>query len=490
MNYDRAFVVTVLAAAAWFIWNPDYKSRTASADRLSEAPLPSANKVSETRSRVLYENVLIQIGPNDVGGCYANVVDSPVPNGTKITPPALDCRETISVRGSAIYDPEKTMFTEFEPNVAVGDFPYDRRVVARWKNYGALCPAGECSSSSLVFLDDGSIRVRGTSSGPGTIAAPDLKKLRETFASIVAVLPIERRIDDPKSSETVEIELVPEFVAINFIRADFLHASVRFPPLPETAIACEILASKTPTRFCALLGSELAPNASPSPLATTGPNGGTNGTGGIPSPFSTPATTPTPTRTSPPLGHPGSPNGPGTPAIPPSPPTPTSSGSSSTSTDPHPANDSPVKTSAHALTWGVMNTSGMPSGFVHLSCHGTSPKCDAYGGDTPCTSVLPLLCIRKDPSIEKPVFPAELNNVYSSWAAGEAKVVENVSGTRLTSVREADRICSETHGIGWRMAEFHDGWGWGFTAKGNLSPGLRAWIRINDQPANCWNSAR
>jgi hypothetical protein len=39
------------------------------------------------------------------------------------------------------------------------------------------------------------------------------------------------------------------------------------------------------------------------------------------------------------------------------------------------------------------------------------------------------------------------------------------------------------------MAEFHDGWGWGFWAKGNIESDQRFWVYINDQQANCWNSA-
>jgi hypothetical protein len=39
------------------------------------------------------------------------------------------------------------------------------------------------------------------------------------------------------------------------------------------------------------------------------------------------------------------------------------------------------------------------------------------------------------------------------------------------------------------MAEFHDNriGGWGFRAYGNVRNDLHFWVKINDQPANCWN---
>jgi hypothetical protein len=43
-------------------------------------------------------------------------------------------------------------------------------------------------------------------------------------------------------------------------------------------------------------------------------------------------------------------------------------------------------------------------------------------------------------------------------------------------------------GPGWRVAEFHDGWGWHFQAYGTVdNPNGRFWVDINDQPdATCW----
>src|SRR5205823_1278208 len=55
--------------------------------------------------------------------------------------------------------------------------------------------------------------------------------------------------------------------------------------------------------------------------------------------------------------------------------------------------------------------------------------------------------------------------------------------------KRADAYCRSALGAGWRMAEFHDGkGGWGFVARGHISSTSRFWVRINDQPGNCWDS--
>jgi hypothetical protein len=90
-----------------------------------------------------------------------------------------------------------------------------------------------------------------------------------------------------------------------------------------------------------------------------------------------------------------------------------------------------------------------------------------------------------------------------------------VVGTTLASKAVANGVCAISFGPGWRMAEFHDGryvigmdtshfygnatnsrspWptntysgGFDFFAFGNVRDDTRYWVRINDQPANCWN---
>jgi hypothetical protein len=52
----------------------------------------------------------------------------------------------------------------------------------------------------------------------------------------------------------------------------------------------------------------------------------------------------------------------------------------------------------------------------------------------------------------------------------------------------ANALCVAEFGAGWRVAEFHDGWGWNFQAFGGLGkPAGRFWVNIDDQPGGvCW----
>jgi hypothetical protein len=51
-----------------------------------------------------------------------------------------------------------------------------------------------------------------------------------------------------------------------------------------------------------------------------------------------------------------------------------------------------------------------------------------------------------------------------------------------------DQICRKKFGNDWRMAEHHDNGGFTILAKGDLKIGQRAWVAINNQKGNCWDS--
>jgi len=76
---------------------------------------------------------------------------------------------------------------------------------------------------------------------------------------------------------------------------------------------------------------------------------------------------------------------------------------------------------------------------------------------------------------------------FSGWAAGNIATTLPVSGTLLKSLVAANQMCVQFFGTGWRMASFHDAWGWGFNAYGAVRADTRFWVYISDQPANCWN---
>ncbi len=136
------------------------------------------------------------------------------------------------------------------------------------------------------------------------------------------------------------------------------------------------------------------------------------------------------------------------------------------------------------LTWKLLATNST-TGTIDVGC---ANGCDAYKGDTSCRTELPLLCIKKaGPGFPLPV-PASVNNTdkYHKWSGG---VVGTTKATvPPATLAAADALCVKEFGAGWRVAEFHDGWGWHFQAFGGVgNPAQSFWVHINDQPgAICW----
>ncbi|HKV11307.1 MAG TPA: flagellar hook-length control protein [Thermoanaerobaculia bacterium] len=137
------------------------------------------------------------------------------------------------------------------------------------------------------------------------------------------------------------------------------------------------------------------------------------------------------------------------------------------------------------MTWRLRATN-TTTGTAIVGCD----FCDPYQGDVPCTTALPLLCIKKTGAgfpLPAPasVTQANLGQNYR-WSGG-------VIGTTKATVppptlAAADALCAQEFGAGWRVAEFHDGWGWNFQAYGSVgNPLQRFWVHINDQPGGrCW----
>ena len=100
---------------------------------------------------------------------------------------------------------------------------------------------------------------------------------------------------------------------------------------------------------------------------------------------------------------------------------------------------------------------------------------------------------RRQPS---PAFslPAGLDNSdpYYSWAGGVVATTQPVAGSTFGTIAAANAYCAAQFGANWRVAEFHDGWGWNFLAYGGTVsapsvPSARFWVDIYDQPqGTCW----
>jgi hypothetical protein len=138
---------------------------------------------------------------------------------------------------------------------------------------------------------------------------------------------------------------------------------------------------------------------------------------------------------------------------------------------------------AKGLTWQLLATNST-TGTIDVGC---GPNCNAYQGDTPCTTALPLLCIKKSGAGFPLPRPAGVNSSqYHTWSGG---IVGTTSPTvPPATLTAANALCSQAFGADWRVAEFHDGWGWNLQAYGGLgNPASRVWIHINDQPSTCWH---
>jgi hypothetical protein len=149
---------------------------------------------------------------------------------------------------------------------------------------------------------------------------------------------------------------------------------------------------------------------------------------------------------------------------------------------------SPVQPATHAgMTW--VSREQRSDGVVLV---GNDSQTNAYNGDTPATTALPMLCLLVDNS---PVPTGITPSFNPGWARGQVRTTSPIRGMELVSRAEADRICAANFGTGWRMAEFHDGrygpdlsysGGWSYWARGSIPVGTRFWVAINDQTANPW----
>lgn len=148
-----------------------------------------------------------------------------------------------------------------------------------------------------------------------------------------------------------------------------------------------------------------------------------------------------------------------------------------------PPMEAAAASNSKGLTWRLLATNST-TGTIDVGCWN---GCNAYQGDTPCTKALPILCIKKTgPGFPLALPASVITNQYHKWSGGVVGTTKaTVPPTKLTA---ADALCVKEFGAGWRVAEFHDGWGWHFQAFGGVgNPAQNFWVHINDQPgAICW----
>lgn len=148
---------------------------------------------------------------------------------------------------------------------------------------------------------------------------------------------------------------------------------------------------------------------------------------------------------------------------------------------PPPAADAGTRS---GMTW-VHKGIDAVTGAVRVGCD--VDRCDPYEGDTSCGVALPVLCFLPLDADE----PAgiDVSDPYYLWSGGVVATTTPVApaDAGLTTLEAVTEHCRAAFGQAWRIAEFHDGWGWNFLAYGNMGDADRVWVDILDQPnATCW----
>jgi hypothetical protein len=146
-------------------------------------------------------------------------------------------------------------------------------------------------------------------------------------------------------------------------------------------------------------------------------------------------------------------------------------------------------TGKKGMTWGKYGVDPI-TGVLQVGCQPIdgSGDCNAYHGDTSCTTPLPILC--KNPlALPQPATFTVPPDSLHQWSGNVVATTPPVAPAtaNLNSRAAVNAYCAAQFGAGWEVAEFHDGWGWNFTSYGNVGPASRFWVDINDQPdGNCW----
>ncbi|HEX3128696.1 MAG TPA: flagellar hook-length control protein [Thermoanaerobaculia bacterium] len=143
-----------------------------------------------------------------------------------------------------------------------------------------------------------------------------------------------------------------------------------------------------------------------------------------------------------------------------------------------------VRAQTNGMTWKFIKAN-TTTGTISVGC----VNCNAYQGDTPCTTALPILCIKKSGAGFPLPKPASVDNSdrYYLWSGG---VVGTTKPTVPPAKRsDANALCVQEFGPDWRVAEHHDsGFGWHLQAYGGVgNPAASFWVDINDQPGTCWH---
>ncbi|MGI0479428.1 hypothetical protein ACN4EE_01415 [Geminocystis sp. CENA526] len=160
-----------------------------------------------------------------------------------------------------------------------------------------------------------------------------------------------------------------------------------------------------------------------------------------------------------------------------------------------PVNDTPFK----AMTWTTLQLLKSWDNKNYYALVGSDINTNPYQGDTFINQSLPILCIKKS-DLSKPDFVVSHKTPggadRATWSGGYIASTKPIQGLKIESLAMANSICEETLGMGYRMAQFHDGEsanaGWDFWGEilpeHNFTLFDRFWVYIADQSANPWSN--
>jgi hypothetical protein len=165
---------------------------------------------------------------------------------------------------------------------------------------------------------------------------------------------------------------------------------------------------------------------------------------------------------------------------------------------------------ARGVSWGTIQDNSIPIlqapyNVSWVDCAANSPStlqqspsglggCDPYNGDTHVFRKLPLLCLRKDPSIGAPAGWPVGEPLPDKLISAQAALTQAVLGLQLLGRAPGDALCSQTFGHGWTMAGFEDSGqpdfsfytGAGMYVQGRVSNQTRYWVRNSIGFSNPW----
>jgi Domain of unknown function (DUF4124) len=154
----------------------------------------------------------------------------------------------------------------------------------------------------------------------------------------------------------------------------------------------------------------------------------------------------------------------------------------------------------HGMTFGLEAQSG---DTVSASCLARpAPQdrprdggCDAERGDTACSRVLPVLCIKTaDRRARTPAVVDATTGRVKAPPASEGLLLgasPALRGDSLASQQSGTQACERALGSGWRMVSYQDSSSWTTAPRRHDSLAQttgRFWVAVGDAPGNCWNA--